>query len=111
MFNEKNKFTFTSRRFASPTVDYVKIDKITSGRTLDQIESRGSTFAFHGVVDAESLYEHIKYVSVVSRCSHKDKELLISFLKLFDRIILLSGDDSDRLAMEIAHISIGKMDT
>ena len=62
-------------------------------------------------MDAESLYEHIKYVSVVSRCSHKDKELLISFLKLFDRIILLSGDDSDRLAMEIAHISIGKMDT
>ncbi|KAM3140350.1 hypothetical protein pb186bvf_007510 [Paramecium bursaria] len=59
MFNKKNKFTFTSKRFASPKVDYVKIDKITSGKTIDQIESKGSTFAFHGVVDAESLYELI----------------------------------------------------
>lgn len=65
-------------------------------------------FIHQGVKDKSRLAKVLSDLRVLAKASAKDKEILLSYLKLFNRIVCLTGDDAENSrAVEQAHIGVG----
>ena len=90
--HKSERYEFKTRRSLNPSV-------LTNENQLQ---------LYPALAQRQHLADILSEVRVIAQASAKHKELLIQQLKLFDRIVCVTGDDAENaIAIQQAHIGVG----